>query len=607
MLQRASLARAVSALSTVLVLALASTASASPVEGPAGSAFYSPPSPLPAGGHGELIWYRPTSVNLNVTLPAVSAWTVLYKSTGQLGEEDAVTGTVIVPKSPWTGSGARPVVSDGIGTQGLAQQCAPSKQIVEGTEYDGGSIIESLKHGYAVDITDYQGYTNAATPTYTAGRAEGQAVLDIVHASTQVPGSGISATAPTFLWGYSQGGQAVGWAGELVSSYAPSLKLGGVALGGTPGNLQPVGEFDNASNGSGFELASLIGLSTAYSSEFNLAAISNMAGLLAAERVKSECAVQLIGEFLNQNLSKYSIGEKTPAQLEKEDPVLERIIGEQQLGTKAIPAPVYHYHGLQDEFVPVEQDVALHQQWCSLGVSDDFQLYPGDHILTDPTAIPEVAKWIGERLAGRKSPSTCGLHAPNAKLPASARLTPATGDWILPLPAWELSGTVTARSGLSEELPRGSTLTAEGDLTTGKLTSTLSIPPINQTMFVLGLPVTVSGALTPTGPALGTVSFANNGVLSESAEGSAFERVNAVSIGLLFLPLGCETVEPIKLPLSISEPANALAVGGFTFEASVTVPQFGGCGIFGPVLSSTNSGPGNKVKITAKPPPPINW
>ena len=240
-------------------------------------------------------------------------------------------------------------------------------------------------------------------------------------------------------------------------------------------------------------------------------------------------------------------------------------------------------------------------------MTDDFQLYPGEHLLTDPTAIPNVIKWIEERVKGKKAPSTCGQHAANAQLPATARRTPATGDEILTLPGWELSGSVTTRGGLSEDLPAGSKLTAEGDLTTGKLVSTLTIPPINETMNVLGVPITVSGALTPVGPATGTISFTESGVLSESAEGEANEKVKAVKVGRLTLPIGCETLAPIKLPLSISEPANALAVGGFDFKAEVTVPPFGGCGVIGPELSLLNSGPGNTVEIEAKPPAPINW
>ncbi len=155
------------------------------------------------------------------------------------------------------------------GTQGLAQSCAPSLQMAAGTEYDGGAIIESLKKGYAVTVTDYQGYTSGAIPTYIAGRAEGQAVLDAVRAGRQVPGSGIGAGAPVVVWGYSQGGQAAGWAGELQSGYAPDVKIVGVAAGGVPADLQAVSAFGSGSVAAAFSLNSLIGLNAAYPEEFN--------------------------------------------------------------------------------------------------------------------------------------------------------------------------------------------------------------------------------------------------------------------------------------------------------------------------------------------------
>ena len=124
-----------------------------------------------------------------------------------------------------------------------------------------------------------------------------------------------------------------------------------------------------------------------------------------------------------------------------------------------MPVPVYHYHGLEDEFVPVAQDVALHQAWCDSASRTTSSCTPGDHLLTDPTAIANVIKWVGERLEGKKAPSTCGDHKAGATLPSSARLTPETGDLIVPLPAWELSGKVTeAKSGISVEVPKGSTL-----------------------------------------------------------------------------------------------------------------------------------------------------
>ena len=592
----------------VMAFVAASDASAAPVVGESGMAFYTPPSPLPSGSPGELISYRPATVNLNVTLPAANAWNVMYKSTNQQGEPDMVTGTVIVPKATWSGGGERPVVSYAEGTQGLAQKCAPSIQMAEGTEYDGGATIAALQKGYAVAVTDYQGYTTGSVPSYIAGRAEGHAVLDIVRAARQIPSSGVSASAPTIIWGYSQGGQAASWAGQLQPTYAPDVKLAGVAVGGVPANLQAVAEFDNGSVGTGFGLDALVGLSAAYPTEFNLASFSNEAGLAAAAKLLSECAIQSLAEFRDVNLSSYTIGGKTFAQVEAEHPVIQKIINEQQLGGTAIPAPVFHYHGLEDQFVPVTQDVALHQAWCALGVKDDFKLYPGDHLLTDPTAIPEVITWISERLAGKTAPSTCGQHAANAALPASARITRETGDLMVPLPAWNLKGSVTeAKSGIAMEVPSGATLTAEGDVTTGKLTASLHIPPIHQTVTMFGFPVTISGALNPVGTITGTVSLSNSGVFSQSATGAANMVVGSVGVGFFTLPIGCTTVEPIQMPLSISSPVNALATGGFAVKTDVTVPSFGGCGIYGSLLTSMMSGPNNSINMTATPPPPISW
>ncbi len=607
MLHLAALVPTMLALLFLGLLATASVASATPVEGPEGSEFYTPPTEVPAGVTGELVWYRPATVNLNVTLPSNKAWSVLYQSSNQQGKPDFVTGTVIVPTAPWTGKGPRPLVTIGVGTQGLAQECAPSLQMAAGTEYDGSAIIAALRAGYAVAITDYEGYTHKI-PRYIVGKSEGQAVLDIVRAARELPEAGITASTPTIAWGYSQGGQAVSWAGELQPTYAPNVDLVGVAAGGVPGNLQAVAAFGSGSVAAAFSLDSVVGLQAAYGSEFNLSSFTTITGGLALAPLLKECALASLAQFRGVKFETYTIGELSLEQVEEAHPNVKRIIEEQKLGTKPIPVPVYHYHGLEDEFVPVTQDVELHQAWCSLGVTDDFQLYPGDHLLSDPTAVPYVMKWIEERVAGRAAPSTCGAHKAGEKLPSSARLTPETGDLIIPLPAWNLTGTVKeAKTGIVIEVPKGATLSAEGDITNEALTADLSIPPINQTISVLGFPIKIKGALTPTGTIHGKVSLSNAGVLSQSAEGAANMLVGSVGIGIFQVPIGCTTVEPIKLPLAISEPVNALVTGGFSFTDIVSVPEFGGCGLFGPVLSTTMSGPGNEVNITARPPAPIYW
>jgi hypothetical protein len=599
--------RAAAALSVLVLLAAASAAAAAPVEGPAGSAFYTPPTATPTGASGELVWYRPATVDLKVPLPENKAWTVLYQSTAQRGEADFVTGTVIVPTARWNGPGVRPVVTIGVGTQGIAPQCAPSKQLITGSEYAGGEIVQALKAGYAVDVTDYQGYTNGAIPTYTAGKAEGQAVLDIVRAARQVPGAGLTEGNPTYAWGYSQGGQAVGWAGELQSSYASNVKLSGVADGGVPANLREFGAFSGPSTSSGLAILSAIGLQAAYP-ELKLGTLTPV-GEGAIAVALSECAPELLKSLNGVNFQEFTTEHKTLEQLEQSEPNLKKALEEQNLDLKAPSAPVYHYHGIEDEIVPINQDVNLHYAWCKLGAKDDMQLYNAEHLFTAGMAASVALKWIGERVAGRLAPSTCGKHEPGAKLPANARLSPEIGDLIVKLNEWALKGKVTEKkSGLVQEVPPGATLSSTADATSGALTATLSIPPINQTFFIGLIPVTISGALTPTGPATGTFGFSSDGSeVFESADGKANEEVRGVTVGIFPVPIGCKTVEPIDLPLSIDEPTNALSTGSFAFRAEVTVPEFGGCGLYGPLISSTTSGPGNIVEMTASPPAPINW
>jgi len=601
------MARAVLALTAAFALAMVTSATATPVEGPAGEAFYTPPSKTPAGSAGELIWYRPANINLKVSLPANKAWTILYQSTAQRGEPDFVTGTVIVPSSKWTGKGSRPVVTIGIGTQGIASKCAPSKQMITGSEYAAGEIVEALKAGYAVDVTDYQGYTNGAIPTYTAGRAEGQAVLDIVRAARQLPGAGLTESNPTYAWGYSQGGQAVGWATELQSTYAPNVKLSGVAAGGVPANLREFGAFSGPSTSSGLGIISAIGLESAYP-ELNLGKL-NAAGEKAVAEALSECVTELLVSLNGANFEEFTSEHKSLEQLEATEPNFKKALEEQNLDNKAPSAPVYHYHGLEDEIVPLSQDVNLHYDWCKLGATDDFQLYNAEHLFTAGMAAATALKWIEERVAGKKAPSTCGQHEAGAKLPANARLTPEVGDLIVKLNAWSLKGKVTEKkSGISQEVPAGATISSTADATSGALTATLNIPPINQTFFIGLVPVTISGGLTPTGPATGTFGFSSDGSeVFESADGKANEEVKGVQVGIFPVPIGCTTVEPIDLPLSIREPTNELSTGSFSFKAEVTVPEFGGCGLYGPLISGVTSGPGNTVEMTASPPAPINW
>ena len=227
--------------------------------------------------------------------------------------------------------------------------------------------------------------------------------------------------------------------------------------------------------------------------------------------------------------------------------------------------------------MPVAPDAELHYAWCKLGVKDDFQLYPGDHLLTDPTAVPTVVKWIEERVAGKTAPSTCGQHEPGAKLPASARLTPETGDLIIPIPGWNLSGAVTEKkSGISLEVPKGATLSAEGDLTNEKLTASLLDSADQTDHHRAGAPGPGERFVDPdgTGERQSQPHQRRRAHRERCRLGLHEGWVDIV--GLLRVPIGCTTSEPIALPLSVSEPVNQLAAAASRPKPKSPCPRSAG-------------------------------
>ncbi len=171
-------------------LAVAPAAHAAPVQGPAGDAFYTPPKPASSYAAGDMVWYRSTSVNLGPGAPATNNWTFLYRTTDSNGNPTFATGTILTPKA--FSLLPRSILAYAFGTQGLAPKCAPSRQLVSGTEYEAPNLIAALNKGFAVVGSDYPGYTNGAVPSYTAGKSEGYAVLDAIRAAAQYSTSGIS-------------------------------------------------------------------------------------------------------------------------------------------------------------------------------------------------------------------------------------------------------------------------------------------------------------------------------------------------------------------------------------------------------------------------------
>ncbi len=575
------------------------TASAAPVEGPADMRFYDAPASL-AGQHGDLISYRGTTVNLGAGSPATKAWNVLYQSTDSRGAANVVTGTVIVPTAAWTGGGERPVVSYAVGTHGLAQRCAPSLQLNQGKDYESANISAALKAGYAVLVSDYQGYTNGAVPTYLAGASQGNAVLDIVRAATQVPLSGITSSAKVAIWGYSQGGQSAAWAAQRQAAYAPGVKLTAVAAGGVPADFPTTARYLDGSTGASFLLGGVVGLAQQYPEAIPLSTLANADGQATIARGKQQCVFESLFDLQNDKLSQYTVGNQSLDQLLAAKPEINAVVQAQNLGADKVSVPLYQYHGKADEFIPLAQTVALKKKYCGKFSNVTFDTYPSEHIATQFQAAPYVLSWLADRFAGKTTLGTCLTL--NAEPKSTAY--PPGGNLVVGLDKWPLTASVGLKTlGQTVNLPTTSTFTAEADVTQPRLSGTLNVPAFKQTISIIGLPISVGLQITPVGNATGTVNLDTEGQLK--IRGNAQANITITSV--LGIPFGeCKTEKPVDFPLVFDGPVSSLGNGGLTFQGTTTFPTIKGC-MISAILSAMMSGSGQTYSFTVAPPAPVRY
>jgi hypothetical protein len=398
----------VNRLAFMLVAAIVAVATACQLP-PEQDSFYKPPSPLPAGSNGDVIRSRTTTFSTVPLIPetGISSWQVLYRSQNAMGQATAVTGTVLVPKAAWAGTGPRPIVSWGVGTRGLGDNCAPSASLANGTDYEGLNIKSVLDKGYAVAVTDYEGLGTPGMHTYMVGQSMGRAMLDVVRAAQRLPGTGLAANAPVGLVGYSQGGAAAGWASQLAGTYAPELNVKGASIGGVPADLNAVAKGLDGSAFVAFALMAALGLDAAYP-DLKLDDYLNAAGKDLKAKSASVCIVSLDGmsTFLDtafKHLSDYSTTNPLNT------PTWQARLGQQKLGATRPSFPVYQYHGAIDEIIPFDQAMQLRKTWCAAGVQHTWKTeLASEHLTGMLSGFGAGLTWLGDRFAGKPATNNCG-------------------------------------------------------------------------------------------------------------------------------------------------------------------------------------------------------
>lgn len=413
-------------LAAFLLLAVLGVTLASCVPQPGDDPFYKSPTEKPGGGDspgggpinvgtapGTLIRFREsvfTQDPVNRTpVAGVDAYQVLYNSTSALGRSNVVSGTVLMPTTQWTGPGNRPMVTFGVGTRGLSDQCAPSWTISTGWDYESAEYLELLAHGWAVAITDMVGLGTPGLHTYEVSREQGTAVLDIARAAQQISEIGLEPDGPIGIMGYSQGGSSAGWAAQLAATYAPELNVKGTAVSGVPADLVAVGKALDGGPFVGLALLAAAGYDAAYP-ELDLRSFLNDSGAEMLDRASSMCIVTVDGirQLIDVAGKPISSFLKDPSRSPLTDPTWVARMNENRLGAVAPSAPVMQQHALFDEMVAYPQAAELRAKWCSEGAKVTWRtLFFAEHVLGLLQSFQPSVDFLAARFADEPVKGDC--------------------------------------------------------------------------------------------------------------------------------------------------------------------------------------------------------
>lgn len=374
-----------------------------------------------------------TEMDLAVESPSVaSARRIVYASTDAHGGPNVVSGSVLEPTAEWTGDGPRPLLVIAPGTQGAADNCAPSMTMHFGTAPPPPSR-HFLDLGWAVAITDYEGLGTPGAHTYLVREAQGHAVLDMARAAEELIGGfgsggfgsgGIgsggfgsdgAAETPVAVFGFSQGGAASAAAAEMAGDYAPEVNIRAVYAGGVPADLpSTAAEIDGSplSGAMGYAINGLVAAYPEVGEEID--------GMLNAEgrSFLDETATQCIGATLamwgRRDSADFTVDGRSFAEHlgDGAGPGLRRAVGKQTLGTTAPGMPVFVTHNVEDDVIPVAGARRLVRDWCAAGANVtysevDEDLGDASHGLAWQLTADEAFGWLVSVMGGSGAPGNC--------------------------------------------------------------------------------------------------------------------------------------------------------------------------------------------------------
>ncbi|WP_329405831.1 lipase family protein [Nocardia vinacea] len=365
--------------------------------------FYQAPASLSAFTPGAIVAARPVELAIP-DLPAdTRAWQISFRSNDSHDQPILGVTTLLVPTTPWPGPDPRPAVSVQFAEDAVSEQCAPSRTMQSGSgiglQANETSVpVALLRRGWAVAVPDHEGPRSA----FSAGHSGGHIVLDGIRAARQFEPGDLTAATPWGLTGYSGGAAISGWAAQLQSSYAPELPIVGAALGGIPSDLLLLSRFNGEGAASPLVIATLAGIDAEYP-EVGIASLLNPQGTQVFSRIRQMCTEQSLTSLAFTSLRSLSAAPDLLG-----DPRVADVLARNTLGRFVPRVPIYSFHGVLDEIVPVSQADDMTRQWCAGGANVQI-VRDGwlDHVLEGLVRQQDAAEYLADRFAGLPAPNGC--------------------------------------------------------------------------------------------------------------------------------------------------------------------------------------------------------
>lgn len=387
------------AAAVVLALGLLAMSAAIHSGAPTVDAFYTPPPGVPSQP-GSLLRSAP----FTRTVPAgAQAWRILYTTTRSDGSRTVASAIVLA--STHLPAGPRPIIAWAHGTTGVVPKCAPSLLPDPFTAGALPALDQVVAMGWVLVATDYTGLGTRGPHPYLVGEGEARSVLDAVRAARKMPQPQLA--DETVVWGHSQGGNAALWTGIIAPSYAPDVKLAGVAALAPAIDL--VGLVDNLPHvpgGSIFASYVIVPYSEIYP-DIPLEAYVRPAAQAIVRRLATRCLAE--PAILASVVTSLAAGKSIFAA----DPRVGALGGRlrQNSPDSYIAAPLFVAQGEADQLVLPAVQAAWVKRRCAVGQPVEYRTYPGrDHVgvvAPDSPLIGDLLRWTDERFQGVAPPPGC--------------------------------------------------------------------------------------------------------------------------------------------------------------------------------------------------------